>query len=175
MHDLSKSLNILTFQRFNFLSVCMCVLTQFVSDSLQPHGLQPIRLLCPWNFAGKNTWVGCHFLLQGIFPTQRLNSYLFSLLHWQVDSLPLAPPGKPYSYIIETNIFSAFIRDSVVLPLWLTCKESACNTGDLGLIPGLERSSGEGKGYPLQYSGQENSMDTPWVAKKFSRQEYWGR
>ena len=90
-----------------------------------------------------------------------------------MDSLPLAPPGKPYSYIIETNIFSAFIRDSVVLPLWLTCKESACNTGDLGLIPGLERSSGEGKGYPLQYSGQENSMDTPWVAKKFSRQEYW--
>ena len=38
-------------------------------------------------------------------------------------------------------------------------KESACNSGDLGLIPGLGRSSGEGKGYPLQYSGLENSMD----------------
>ena len=38
-------------------------------------------------------------------------------------------------------------------------KESACNTGDLGLIPGLGRSPGEGKGYPLQYSGLENSMD----------------
>ena len=39
-------------------------------------------------------------------------------------------------------------------------KESACNAGDLGLIPGLgSRSSGEGKGYPLQYSGLENSMD----------------
>ena len=38
-------------------------------------------------------------------------------------------------------------------------KESACNAGDLGLIPGLGRSSGEGKGYPLQYSGLENSMD----------------
>ena len=38
-------------------------------------------------------------------------------------------------------------------------KESACNVGDLGLIPGLERSPGEGKGYPLQYSGLENSMD----------------
>ena len=38
-------------------------------------------------------------------------------------------------------------------------KESACNVGDLGLIPGLGRSSGEGKGYPLQYSGLENSMD----------------
>ena len=38
-------------------------------------------------------------------------------------------------------------------------KESACNTGDLGSIPGLGRCSGEGKGCPLQYSGLENSMD----------------
>ena len=38
-------------------------------------------------------------------------------------------------------------------------KESACNTGDLGSIPGLGKSPGEGKGYPLQYSGLENSMD----------------
>ena len=38
-------------------------------------------------------------------------------------------------------------------------KESACNVGDLGSIPGLKRSPGEGKGYPLQYSGLENSMD----------------
>ena len=37
-------------------------------------------------------------------------------------------------------------------------KESACNVGDLVLIPGLGRSPGEGKGYPLQYSGLENSM-----------------
>ena len=38
-------------------------------------------------------------------------------------------------------------------------KESICNVGDLGLIPGLSRSPGEGKGYPLQYSGLENAMD----------------
>ena len=38
-------------------------------------------------------------------------------------------------------------------------KESTCNAGDLGLIPGLGRSPGEGKGYPLQYSGLKNSMD----------------
>ena len=38
-------------------------------------------------------------------------------------------------------------------------KESTCNVGDLGSIPGLGRSPGEGKGYPLQYSGLENSMD----------------
>ena len=40
------------------------------SDSLQPHGLYPSRLLCPWDFPSKNTGVGCHFLLQGIFLTQ---------------------------------------------------------------------------------------------------------
>ena len=38
-------------------------------------------------------------------------------------------------------------------------KESACNAGDLGSMPGLGRSPGEGKGYPFQYSGPENSMD----------------
>ena len=46
---------------------------QVVSDSLQPHGLQPTRLLCLWDFPGKNTGVGCHFLLQGIFRTQGSN------------------------------------------------------------------------------------------------------
>ena len=39
-------------------------------------------------------------------------------------------------------------------------KESACNVGDLGWIPGLGRSPGEGKGYPLQHSGLENPMDS---------------
>ena len=41
----------------------------------------------------------------------------------------------------------------------LAAKESTCNAGDLGLIPGFGRSPGEGKGHPLQYSGLENSMD----------------
>ena len=49
-----------------------------LSDSLRPHGLQPIKLLCPWDSPGKNTRVGCHFLLQGVFPTQGLNQ---GLLH----------------------------------------------------------------------------------------------
>ena len=57
-----------------------------VSDSLQPHGLQPARLLCPWNSPGKYTRVGYHFLLQEIFPTQGWN---LLLRHWQADSLPL--------------------------------------------------------------------------------------
>ena len=62
-----------------------------VSDSLRPHGLQPARLLCPWDFLGKNTGVGCHFLLQRIFPTQGLNA---GLPHCRQMLLPSEPPGK---------------------------------------------------------------------------------
>ena len=65
-----------------------------MSDSLWPHGLQPARLLCPWNSPGKNTGVGCHALFQGIFPTQGLNPCLSFLLRWQVDSLPLGHLGS---------------------------------------------------------------------------------
>ena len=56
-------------------------------------------------------------------------------------------------------------RDRLPTPVFLgfpgrsAGKESACNVGDLGLIPGVGRSPGEGKGYPLQYPGLENSMD----------------
>ena len=47
-----------------------------MSDSLQPHGLQPAMLLCPWNSSGKNTGVDSHSLLQGIFLTQGWNPAL---------------------------------------------------------------------------------------------------
>ena len=56
-----------------------------------------VRLLCPWYFPGKNTAVGCRFLLQGIFPPQGLNPHLLHLLHWQAGSLPAEPSGKPDS------------------------------------------------------------------------------
>ena len=58
---------------------------------LRPHGLEPARLLCPWDFPGKNTEVDCHFLLQGIFPTQGSNPCLllgrwirYHLATWEV-------------------------------------------------------------------------------------------
>ena len=47
-----------------------------MSDSLPPSGLQPSRLLHPWDSQGKNTGMGCHFLIQGIFQTQRSNQGL---------------------------------------------------------------------------------------------------
>ena len=54
--------------------------------------------------------------------------------------------------LLPTLVFLAF-------PCGSAGKESACNVGNLGSIPGLGRSPGEGKGYPLQYSGLKNSMD----------------
>ena len=50
-------------------------------------------------------------------------------------------------------------------------KESACSVGDLGSISGLGKSPGEGKGYPLQYSGLENSMDSPQGPKELDMTE----
>ena len=52
----------------------------------------PGFFLCPWNFPGKNTRVGCHFPLLRIFPTQGSN---LCLLHQQADSLPLRDQGSP--------------------------------------------------------------------------------
>ena len=88
------------------------------------------KLLCPWDSPDKNTGVSCHALLQGIFQTQESNPCLF------------------VSYI--TGRF---------FPGGSAGKESTCHSGDLGSIPRLGRSPGGGKGYPLQYSGLENSMD----------------
>ena len=58
----------------------VCISHSIISDSLRPYGLWPPRLLCPWDSAGKNTGVVCHFLLQGIFPTQGSN---LGLLHYR--------------------------------------------------------------------------------------------
>ena len=70
--------------------------------------------LCPWDSPGKNTGVGCHVLLQRIFPAQGLNPGLLSLLQWQVDSLLLSHQGKPWSaYVcIYTHIFPKIQKDS---------------------------------------------------------------
>ena len=60
--------------------------------TLQLHGLEPTRLLCPWDSPGKNTGVGCHALLQGNLPDPRMEPWSPAL---QADSLPAKPPGKP--------------------------------------------------------------------------------
>ena len=77
------------------LCVCLCVLSRsVVSNSATPWTVAcqaPLSM----GFPGKNTGVGCHFLLQGIFPTQESNLHLPWLLHWQADSLSLRYLGNP--------------------------------------------------------------------------------
>ena len=72
----------------------LCV---FVTQSkfLPPHRLYPARLLCPWNFPGKNTGVDCHSLLQEIFLTQGSNP---GLLHYRQTLYLLSFQGSPLSF-----------------------------------------------------------------------------
>ena len=105
---------------------CACMLScSFVSDALGHNGLQPTWFLCPWNFPGKNTEVGCHFLLQGNFLTQGLNLYL---LHWQADSLPLCYQESPYITVLHGKILSVLLGVIQQCPLvqftnlWLKCQ-----------------------------------------------------
>ena len=63
------------------LHMCMCLL----SPSVVSKPATPCTVAHPWDFPGNNTRMDCHFLLQGIFPTQGSNSHLPRLLHWQVD------------------------------------------------------------------------------------------
>ena len=93
--------------------VCMHVCCHFSCAQLHANQqtLQPTRLLCPWNTAGKNTGVGCHALFQGIFLTQQLNSSLLGLMHWRAVSLLLAPPGKAYViYILPQYFLKQFLK-----------------------------------------------------------------
>ena len=97
--------------------MCVCVCVCVCVCALSPVWLlaTPWTLAClpwqnvgpsPWNFPGRYAGVDCHFLLQGIFPTQGSNSGLLHLLHWQADSLSLChmrglPHGK--SLVIENG------------------------------------------------------------------------
>ena len=78
-----------------------------------------------------------------------------------VTGTSVMPPKMQYRFsFVHPFIYQVFIK---LNKQGLLCdsagKESAYNVGDLGSVPGLERSRGEGKGYPLQYSGLENPMD----------------
>ena len=68
------------------VSSCCCLVAQLCLTPLWPHGLQPSRFLCPWDFSGKKIGVGAQFLLHGIFTTQGLNPGLCIgrqiLYHW---------------------------------------------------------------------------------------------
>ena len=85
------------------------------------------------------------------------------IYYWIIDDISCQYPHQ--FVFIETNDFKNQLLDfnptspNLGFPGGLAGKESICNVGDLGLIPGLGRSPGEGNGYPLKYSGLENSTD----------------
>ena len=83
-----------------------------MSDSLHPHGLYPTRLLCLWDSPGKNTGVGCHALIQGIFPTQPLNP---GLLYWRWILYCLSHQGSPFLFGGSLIVFWAL---NTLLLLW---------------------------------------------------------
>ena len=85
-----------SFSYINHQDVCVCALSHsVVSDSLWSHGLYPARLLYPWDFPGRNTGLGCHFLLQRRFLTQGSNLDLLHLLLWQAGFYYCAASEAP--------------------------------------------------------------------------------
>ena len=91
------------------------MLSRFSHVYLRPHGPQRTRLLCPQDSPGKNTGVGCHVILQGIFPTQGLNLQLLCFLHWLAGSLPLVPTGNAPNKVSNTHLRE---HSQFSLPLW---------------------------------------------------------
>ena len=104
----------------------------------------------------------CHFSCVQVFVTQwtvASQAPLFmgfsSQEYW--SGFPCLPPGDLTNPGFEPSFFFFFFF--CIAPGGSNGRESTCNVGDLGLIPGLGRSPGEGNSYPLQYSGLESSMD----------------
>ena len=104
-------------------------------------------------------------------------SWLIKSVHkWAPSWLSLKPPELLTSLLLswqplvrKDTDFCSLTRYLKGFPCSSAGKESACNLGDLGLTPGLGRSPGERKGYPLQYSGLENSMD--WIVRGVAKSQ----
>ena len=115
------------------LPLCLVVggglLAKIMSDSLWPQGLQPARLLGPWDLPGKNTGVDCHFLLQGIFPTQGLN---LGLLHYRWILYQLSQQG---GHIMFTFCLIKFIPEKLLTCTYLLYRTiSGLHTRSLGIL-----------------------------------------
>ena len=99
--QLSTYLHVCKYAYMHIRTYIYVLSCSIVSDSLGPHGLSSPISSVHWIFSSKYTGTRCHFLLQGIFLTQGSNLHL---LHWQADSLPPVPTGKPRVHIY-TNIY----------------------------------------------------------------------
>ena len=97
-----------------FYTLGLVLSHSLVSDSFATLGLQHSKILCPWEFSGKNAGVGCHFLLQGFFLTQGSNLQLLCLLHYGQMLYPLNHQGRPLSWWWECKLMQ---------PLWRTMQK----------------------------------------------------
>ena len=108
-----------------FVSSCMCgcvLRLSIVYNYLWPHW--PTRLLCPWDFPGKHTGLGCHFLLQAIFHTWGSNPHLPCVLHCRIIFLPLSHLGSPlYSHHVYNYFYIFTPYTSIYKGMWyyLSC------------------------------------------------------
>ena len=113
----------------SFLNMCVCVCVCACMLScvwlFATHGLQPTRLLCPWNFPGKNTGAGWYFLLQWISPTQGSNPHLLCLLyHWATNRdyflVFFLTHAAPVMYKTESKPSgNAVERMNTVINIWM--------------------------------------------------------
>ena len=163
---------------------------------------QSFRLLAaPWTvacqaplsmgFSGKTTGVGCHALLQGIFPTQEWNPHLLGLLHCQEGSLALQPPGKPqdlggiWGCCIQSGATVGEMEGDLlrpqVLSSWWGCFSPSVvsNSGpvacNLQAPPSMGFSRQEyGSGVPFPPPGDlpDPGKISSWVVTKLS-QDHW--
>ena len=158
-----------------------------VSDSLQPHGLQPTRLPCPWDSPGKNTAVGCHFLLQGIFLTQGSDLHLLCLLNCRQILYLLshhASLRNPKLSHVPSECFSPPYSQAAT-PLRVS--ESAPHPCRSQVPHGMVPLSASAPHYHFQlrtflpsfYSNKTHSFNTPVVKTLFSTwtwkdfRDYW--
>ena len=103
-------------------NVCLSLFSlSVVSDSLQ---------LCPWDFSGKNTGVGCHSFLQGLFPTQSLNPSVLCLLHCRWILYQLSHQGS----LINTKPFSFFVCVHWHVYVWILACSSCCNRNTINCL-----------------------------------------
>ena len=95
-------------EKLRFLDYSVVLVTQLCPTLVVWRGLEPAKLLFPWNSPGQNTGVRCHFLLQGIFPRERLNP---GLLHGRQILYQLSHQGIPSCSVRSANKYSRESRD----------------------------------------------------------------
>ena len=103
---------------FSCCCCCFCQVASVVSDSVRPHRRQPTRLPCPWDFPGKNTGVGCHFLFQ-CMKVKRESKVAQSCLTFS-DPMDCSLPGFSIHGIFQARVlewgaiaFSVFSPESI--------------------------------------------------------------